>query len=396
MAHQSRQEHIMYLALWGLLFAAPVLSLYLRALNNESLTFQWSEVIMGWQHFTVYLLLFLIHNFIIAPLLVYGNKRLLYGSLFVTMTAGFMIYQCNGKPANMAHKPKMEKMDDVRPPFDDGHRPDDDFRPDDEPDDMHEPDGMHKPDHEPMFKPDGKKRRHTPPAIIGERDIVSTLVLFLMLGMNLGIKYYFKHRDDKKKLIRLEKENLEQQLEYLKYQINPHFFMNTLNNIHALVDIDAEKAKSTILELSKMMRFVLYEGDKKGVPLTREFDFIRNYVTLMRLRYTDKVKITVDLPTQAPDRQIPPLMLITFIENAFKHGISYQHESFIDVKVGIEGTKLRFTCRNSKADKPNQEKGGVGLTNVKQRLNLLYDNNFTLNIQDEPDIYNVELLIPLT
>ena len=217
-----------------------------------------------------------------------------------------------------------------------------------------------------------------------------------MLGMNLGIKYYFKNRDDKKKLIRLEKENLEQQLEYLKYQINPHFFMNTLNNIHALVDIDAEKAKSTILELSKMMRFVLYEGDKKGVPLTREFDFIRNYVTLMRLRYTDKVKITVDLPTQAPDRQIPPLMLITFIENAFKHGISYQHESFIDVKVGIEGTKLRFTCRNSKADKPNQEKGGVGLTNVKQRLNLLYDNNFTLNIQDEPDIYNVELLIPLT
>lgn len=395
MAHQSRQEHIMYLALWGLLFAVPVLSLYLRALNNESLTFQWSEVIMVWQHFTVYLLLFLIHNFIIAPLLVYGNKRLLYGSLFVTMIAGFMIYQCNGKPANMAHKPKMEKMDDVRPPFDDGHRPDDDFRPDDEPDGMHKPEDMHKPDHEPTFKPDDKKRRHTPPAIIGEHDIVATLVLFLMLGMNLGIKYYFKNRDDKKKLIRLEKENLEQQLEYLKYQINPHFFMNTLNNIHALVDIDAEKAKSTILELSKMMRFVLYEGNKKGVPLTREFDFIRNYVTLMRLRYTDKVKITVDLPTQAPDRQIPPLMLITFIENAFKHGISYQHESFIDVKVGIEGTKLRFTCRNSKADKPNQEKGGVGLTNVKQRLNLLYDNNFTLNIQDEPDIYNVELTIPI-
>ena len=399
MKQQSRQENIMYLALWGLLFAAPVLSLYLRALSNESLTFQWSEVMMVWQHFTVYLLLFLIHNFLIAPLLVYENKRLLYGSLFVAMIAGFMIYQCTGKPANMAHKPQMEKMDfgpdDGHRPNDDFH-PDDDFRPDHEPDRMHKPDDMHKPDHEPMFKPDGKKMRRTPPAIIGERDIVATLVLFLMLGMNLGIKYYFKTRDDKKKLIRLEKENLEQQLEYLKYQINPHFFMNTLNNIHALVDIDAEKAKSTILELSKMMRFVLYEGDKKGVPLTREFDFIRNYVTLMRLRYTDKVKITVDLPTQAPDRQIPPLMLITFIENAFKHGISYQHESFIDVKVGIEGTKLRFTCRNSKADKPNQEKGGVGLTNVKQRLNLLYDNNFTLNIQDEPDIYNVELLIPLT
>ena len=231
--------------------------------------------------------------------------------------------------------------------------------------------------------------------LLSQHDIVAIVILILMFGANLGIKGYFKSRKDQKKLVELEKQNLEQQLEYLKYQINPHFFMNTLNNIHALVDIDPEKAKDTILELSKMMRFVLYEGDKHGVPLTREFDFIRNYITLMRLRYTDKVKIVVDLPSEAPDRQLPPLMLITFIENAFKHGISYQHESFIHVKVGIEGTKLRFQCRNSKADKPNQEKGGVGLANVKQRLQLLYDNNFTLTIQDEADIYNVELLIPL-
>ena len=194
----------------------------------------------------------------------------------------------------------------------------------------------------------------------------------------------------------LEKENLEQQLEYLKYQINPHFFMNTLNNIHALVDIDPEKAKDTILELSKMMRFVLYEGDKKGVPITREFDFIRNYITLMRLRYTDKVEVKVELPAETPDYELPPLMLITFIENAFKHGISYQHDSFIHVKAGIEGNKLRFSCRNSKADRPNEEKGGVGLANVKQRLNLIYGTNYTLNIQDEPDTYNVELEIPLT
>ena len=214
--------------------------------------------------------------------------------------------------------------------------------------------------------------------------------------MNLGVKFYFKTRDDQKKLLRLEKENLEQQLEYLKYQINPHFFMNTLNNIHALVDIDAEKAKSTILELSKMMRFILYEGDKQGVPLTREFDFIRNYITLMELRYTDKVQIRVNLPQQAPDRLIPPLMLITFIENAFKHGISYQHPSFIDIMVDVLDDRLHFTCNNSKAEKSNQEKGGVGLTNVRQRLKLLYDNNYTLHIQDNPDTYQVQLTIPLS
>ena len=230
----------------------------------------------------------------------------------------------------------------------------------------------------------------------GERDIISIVIIVLMCGMNLGVKLYFKTRDDQKKLLRLEKENLEQQLEYLKYQINPHFFMNTLNNIHALVDIDAEKAKSTILELSKMMRFILYEGDKQGVPLTREFDFIRNYITLMELRYTDKVQIRVNLPQQAPDRLIPPLMLITFIENAFKHGISYQHPSFIDIMVDIQDDRLHFTCSNSKAEKPNQEKGGVGLTNVRKRLKLLYDNNYTLHIQDNSDTYQVQLTIPLS
>jgi sensor histidine kinase YesM len=239
-------------------------------------------------------------------------------------------------------------------------------------------------------------RGHKTPRMVREHAIVSTIIFLLMIGMNLGVKYYFRHRDDRERLEKLERENLEQQLEYLKYQINPHFFMNTLNNIHALVDIDAEKAKSTILELSKMMRFVLYEGDKKGVPLTREFGFIRNYITLMRLRYTDKVQISIDLPAQTPDLMIPPLMLITFIENAFKHGVSYQHASFIEVKAEVQGDTLYFSCRNSKAEKSNEEKGGVGLANVKQRLKLLYDNDYSLKIQDDSDVYSVQLTIPLS
>ena len=104
----------------------------------------------------------------------------------------------------------------------------------------------------------------------------------------------------------------------------------------------------------------------------------------------------MNLPQEVPDCQIPPLILITFIENAFKHGISYQHDSFIDILVDIHHNRLRFMCSNSKADKPNEEKGGVGLQNVRQQLNLLYDNDYELHIQDEADIYNVELTIPLT
>ena len=231
--------------------------------------------------------------------------------------------------------------------------------------------------------------------MFGQHDLVSLIILILMMGMNVGVKLFFRQRGDRQKMEDLEKQNLEQQLEYLKYQINPHFFMNTLNNIHALVDIDSEKAKQTILELSKMMRFVLYEGNKQGVPLDREIAFLQNYITLMKLRYTDKVRITVDTPASMPNKEVPPLMFITFVENAFKHGVSYRQESFIEVKIETKEDHLVFSCRNSKIPKEDDKHGGVGLTNVKQRLDLIYGDRYTLDINDEQNTYTVKLTIPL-
>ena len=365
MKTQSRQENVIYLALWGMLFAAPVLSMYIRTVNNSMLYFNWREILMIWSLFAVYLVIFLIHNFLLAPMLIYGRKRILYTTIVAAIFACFVTYQCTHRPTPKRFGPPPMEM---RMRMHDGHRPPREFN----------------------------RPPRVPAIFIGQHEIVAVVVLVLMFGMNIGIKLFFKNRKDQKKLEDLQKKNLEQQLEYLKYQINPHFFMNTLNNIHALVDIDPEKAKDTILELSKMMRFILYEGDKSGVPLTREFDFIRHYVALMQLRYTDKVEIRTELPENAPDKTLPPLMLINFIENAFKHGISYQQQSFVHIKITVSNDQLHFTCSNSKAETPNQEKGGVGLANVKQRLHLLYDNNYSLKIQDQPDSYNVELTIPLT
>ena len=391
---QSRQENVIYLALWGMLFAAPVLSLYIRTINNSFLTFNWTEILIAWKLFAIYLTIFLIHNFLLAPLLIYRRKRVLYAAMMAAVFSIFVAYQCSQRPKFMVQRPiPMERhMDREHREMDREHEM---------PRGGHEPHMMRGEHQRPPreFRWQGQR----PPVFIGQHDIVAVVILVLMFGMNIGIKLFFKNRTDQKKLAALQKKNLEQQLEYLKYQINPHFFMNTLNNIHALVDIDPEKAKDTILELSKMMRFILYEGDKSGVPLTREFDFIRHYVALMQLRYTNKVEILVDLPSEAPDKTVPPLMLISFIENAFKHGISYQHHSFVHIKIAINdepsaigSQQLVFTCCNSKAEKPNEEKGGVGLTNVKQRLHLLYDNNYSLKIQNQPDSYNVELTIPLT
>ena len=378
---QSRQENLIYLVVWGLLFAAPLLSLYVRTVGDETATFDWNEVFFVWKKFALFLLLFLIHNFLLAPLLIYRHKRGVYFAVVAVVLASFAIYQCSDRPEMrkpMEPKPPhMEQAEHHQPPFDvppmeNGERP---------------PHFDAPPHHE--IRPDA------PPPFVGERDILAIVMLLLMFGANLGIKGYFRSRDDRKKLAELEKQNLEQQLEYLRYQINPHFFMNTLNNIHALVDIDPAKAQETIVELSKMMRFVLYEGNKQSVPLSREFDFIRHYVTLMQLRYTDKVSINIDFPKEVPDRQIPPLILITFIENAFKHGVSYQHPSFIEVKVSVEDDRLHFLCRNSKAEMSNQEKGGVGLSNVRKRLNLLFGSNYTLRISDASDVYTVDLVIPI-
>ena len=375
---QSRQENLTYLAVWGLLFAAPVLSLYVRSISDTNLTFDWAEVFVVWKLFAVYLVLFLIHNFLLAPMLVHGHRRTAYFSLLAVVIAAFAVFQCSNRPREWRHgdPPHIEQPRQEPPPIG-------------EPPMKMEGERPPKPDEPPH-------QRHTPPPIVGERDILALITLLLMFGANLGIKVYFRSREDRQRLAELEKQNLEQQLEYLRYQINPHFFMNTLNNIHALVDIDPEKAKDTILELSKMMRYVLYEGNKQGVPLSRELDFIRHYVALMQLRYTDKVRISVLLPGEVPDRQVPPLMLITFIENAFKHGVSYQKESFIEVKIDVKDDQLLFSCRNSKADKSNEEKGGVRLANVRERLNLLYRNDYTLRIDDTSNIYTVQLIIPIT
>ena len=398
MKNQSRHENMIYLVVWGLLFAAPLLSLYIRTANSEDATFNWTEVLIVWRPFAIFLILFLLHNCFLAPLIVHQQRRVLYFSIMSALLVSFVAWQCTRQPQRRMGermRQRMEMRDKQRPPHmdEEGEMPEPPFG--NPPSEEFSEKPSEKPHERPRFRP-RMKPDHQPPVFIGEHDILAFVVLILMFSANLGTKYYFRSRNDQKRLAELERQNLEQQLEYLRYQINPHFFMNTLNNIHALVDIDPAKAQETIVELSKMMRFVLYEGDKRGVSLVRELEFIRTYLKLMQLRYTDQVKITQELPAEVPDKSIPPLLLVTFVENAFKHGVSYQQESFIELKAAVEDDRLIFSCRNSKAAKPNEEKGGVGLTNVRKRLDLLFTDDYSLDIHDEADTYTVKLNIPLS
>ena len=390
MFSKHRLETLTYMVLWGLLFIAPLLSLSVRMANDSSQSFDWDEVLTVWREYGIFFALFLVHNHLLAPLLVHKQRKTLYFSAVTALVLLFAVYQCSTGPEGGWHgNPRHELPEGHRPPGFDGHRPPDfeDF----EDFEKHRPPiGMKKPDR----KPDGM-----PPAMIfSPHDLTTVIILVLMLGMNLGVKLYFKQRRDQQQMAKLENQNLQQQLEYLKYQINPHFLMNTLNNIHALVDIDPERAKDTILELSKILRFVLYEGNKPTVPLDREMAFLEDYIRLMRMRYSeDKVKVTYNQHPSVTKIQseVPPLMFITFVENAFKHGISYRQTSFIDIRIRAEDNKLVFTCRNSKIPREEDKHGGVGLQNIKQRLELIYGNNYTLNIDEQTDTYNITLILPL-
>ncbi len=398
----NRQELFVYLLIWGILFLLPIVGRYVSVGQHADMLFQWADVFFVWRQFALFLVVFLVHNFLLAPLLVERQRRWLYFSLAAMLVAAFVVVQCSSRPSPQhpdgegrdGHRPRMERIDDRQrpgdmPPPEWGDAPDgqQDLGAVDAP-------SMPMPDHKPGMGPRHEAER--PPFVLGQLDVVTTIMLILMLGMNLGVKLYFRQRDDRQRMAQLEKQSLEQQLQYLRYQINPHFLMNTLNNIHALVDIDAERAKESIVGLSKIMRFVLYDGARQTVPLGRELAFTQDYIELMRLRLTDRVKVCVSMPERVPDGQLPPLVLITFVENAFKHGVSYRQDSFIDIAVQVSDGQLHFACRNSKAPRAEgQQQGGVGLRNARQRLDLIYGQRYTLRIDDQPDTYNIQLAIPL-
>ncbi len=410
---QKRSELLLYAALWAILFVAPIASAFFTTHASSQKLADWTVVTSSWSLLAMFCTVFFVHNFFVAPLLVYANRKWAYALAVTLLAAVFVGYQLWMRP----HPPKpmeagphpveaehFEHGMPQRPGNNTRQLPAPPAKPQDSP--MEKPQGspMEKPQDRPMGKPQGKADRpgrpgarvDEPPMAFGGQDSVAFIIMALLMALNVGAKHYFKTIDDKKRMKELERENLHRQLESLKYQINPHFFMNTLNNIHALVDIDAEQAKYTIEVLSKLMRYVLYEGNKTMAPLQKELNFIAHYVELMRIRYTDKVRITTRLPQSIPDVQVPSLLFTTFVENAFKHGVSYRRPSFIEVSCSVdpETDEVVFACRNSRKPEDEERHGGVGLQNAKKRLQIIYGDSYTLHIVSNEEEYNVLLRLP--
>ena len=368
-----RKEHIIYTLMWIALYLSPLMSIYMRMSGNPHIDFSWYEILNAWKFNTVWIVLFAIHNFLLAPLLIIKRRTWLYTALVVALLVATMFTLSAMRPSDsrMLHAPQRSECCEH---------------------DCMNAEMMASKQQPPPMREGG------PLMMFGPGEVVIFFGGLLLMGMNLGVKLYFRSQEDADILSQIEKHALERQLQYLKYQVNPHFFMNTLNNIHALVDIDPERAKASIVELSKLMRYVLYEGNNKLTPLSREVQFLRNYVQLMSMRYTGNVSISLDVPEVLPDSMLPPLLLVIFVENAFKHGISYRTKSFVEISLQPHGDRLLFSCRNSRPEIKHDEnmKGGVGLSNVRRRLDLLFPGNYTLDIKEQEDTYTVHLDIPLT
>ena len=225
------------------------------------------------------------------------------------------------------------------------------------------------------------------------------LFSIMMAGANSMIKLFYRSIYTEQRMAILERENIETQMQYLKYQINPHFLMNTLNNIYAMIDFDRDMARQSVMGLSKMMRHVLYDSSESITTLDKEVEFLHNYIELMRIRYIDDVDIEFNIPDINTCRriQLPPLLYIVLIENAFKHGISYNSKSFIKISITTDNKTLSCIVANSRHHTQATEHSGIGLNNIKKRLDLLFGDNYTLSTDNsDKSIYLVELIIPLT
>lgn len=183
-----------------------------------------------------------------------------------------------------------------------------------------------------------------------------------------------------------ERNLLQYELQYLRYQLHPHFFFNSLNNIYALIDINSDRAKETVHSLSKLMRYMLYRTDTERVDLKEEVDFIEQYIELMKLRVRENTSIEIDFPKNIPPLKIAPLLFISIVENAFKHGISATGPSELSFALNIDGNRITFTSENTNIPKTEQDKSGsgIGIENLKKRLELLYEDRFgyTYTIKD--------------
>ena len=330
---------------WLSILVIPTLPLLWGALGITGRFSSWEEIVSLWLSIIPIIILFLIHNFLILPIAKRNRIVYAFALVFLVLLFGLYCFTLGNHPPGVP---------DVVSPMD------------------YDP-----PSHQPA----------RPGALKFGFGILAILA-------NIGGNAIVDREKKEQERRLLEIDNLKLQLEALRYQINPHFFLNTLNNIQALILIDPDKASESLGVFSKMMQMILRYGNAPVIPLSDEICFLDYLVSLMRLRYTEDIAVETRLTAQTGDAVIQPLILTTFVENAFKHGISYKHPSYVRLQLEHSGGKIIFRCENTLHSELQAEGLGIGLENARKRIALLYGDQYKLHANPSGDHYMVELVLP--
>ena len=383
MQHLRLFEFSLYVII---LIAALGIPFFLGVYTN----FGWKGVWYDWLRLVPLVLTFLTSNYLLVPKLLFREKYLWYvvtcilTAITIVYLSGFLLeavrqefkpWPSGANPANSEAPSGTTLPWSGTPP----------------------PSGRMFPPPFGMSRPPGGFAAGRPPLPFFNFGLA--IIAFLLIGFNTGIKSFVRWSEEKIRQTEKERQYYYTELAFLKHQISPHFFMNTLNNIHALVDINAQEAKNAIIKLSYLMRYLLYECDVQNVSLKKEIDFIESYIELMRLRYDEaNLIVETEYPDSIENVAVPSSLFLSFIENAFKHGVHTHERSLIKIKFAVENNRLTFSVLNNRWDNTSDqtETTGIGLENVKKRLDLIYRDNYILDIQLSENFYLVNLKIPIT
>ena len=223
------------------------------------------------------------------------------------------------------------------------------------------------------------------------------LLNIVTVAVAIGIRHFIRVRQLKQQLKDEKAKNTEAELAWLKNQINPHFLFNTLNNISSLTQIDADAAQDAIAQLSDLLRYAMYETNKNTVPLGGEVEFMRNYIELMKLRCNEQTSVNYQLSTDSEQVEVAPLLFVSLIENAFKHGVSSGRPSAISIKLEQHQGQLTFICNNTNYPKNDKDRSGsgIGIENTRRRLELMYADRYEWEQTLEDNIYHVMIKLKL-
>ena len=383
---------IIHIAGWLLFMALPLLFMNGGGQNRNILLLLQSPYY--WLFCFTYIFLFYFNGYVLIPWLFLKKKYVLYSIIALVLLAGIFflkpydrLLRHTDRYGNVStiHNPPMRENLTGR------------F--------LHPPPPPHGEEFHPdTGQPPGSPPGNPPPGFISGQhspafrtrffDSISIFV-FLMIGaISTAIKIMQQWQMTEQRAIRAEADKASAELSFLKAQINPHFLFNTLNNIYTLAVMKDDNAPDSILKLSNIMRYVTDDAMADFVTLQSEIDCIHDYIELQRLRLGEKTNVSLDISGDIENKKIPPLILMTFIENVFKYGVSKHHPSAIIIRVAGDDTGISFFCQNSIfPDKDEKRRVGIGLKNTKQRLEHLYPKKHILDINTDNQLYTVKLML---